>query len=79
MPSNWRGVAERGDKARSRGDGGGAEEGRPVKLEDTGADGTLTLSEPQLRAQGSVYELITFGHVLCSLDQDAPLRCVHAR
>lgn len=50
-----------------------------MKLEDTGADGTLTLSEPQLTTQGSVYELITFGHVLCSLDRDAPLRCVHAR
>lgn len=75
MPSNWRGVAERGDKVRSRdrGRGGDTSEGeRPVKLEDRGRDRKRqTLSEPRLTTQSLVHELITFGHMLCSLHKNA--------
>lgn len=75
MPRNWRGVAERGDKVRSRdwGRGRGTSEGeRPVKLEDRGQDGKRqTLSELQLTAQSLVHELITFGHMLCSVEKNA--------
>lgn len=42
-----------------------------MKLEDTGKDGTLTLSEPRLTTQSLVHELITFGHMLYSLDENA--------
>lgn len=42
-----------------------------MKLEDTGKDGTLTLSEPRLTTQSLVHELITFGHMLYSLDKNA--------
>ncbi len=75
MPSNWRGVAERGDKVRSRdrGRGGDTSEGeQPVKFEDRGRDGKRqTLSEPRLTTQSIVHELITFGHMLCGLDKNA--------
>lgn len=44
----------------------------PVKLEDRGKDGKRqTLSEPWLTTQSLVHELITFGHMLCSMDKNA--------
>lgn len=75
MLRNWRGVAEHGDKVRSQDWGKGRDtfEGeRPVKPEYRGKDGKRqTLSEPRLTAQSLAHELITFGHMLCSLEKNA--------
>lgn len=75
MPSNWRGVAERGDKVRSRDRGRGGthlREGGLWNLKTQAKmQGDRHCQNPRLTTQSLVHELITFGHMSCSCTENA--------